>query len=444
MPTDKRTFIVSNLHRDEGEDVNNDVTITLPDSIFSGKVEAINMKHMYIDYSTETIGSSNYEFFITYPETGTPTRITLDIDKFTSVIIKTDSDLSSLIASSINAALGTTVFQVYFDPIIVSNQDVYRDNSDMLSAYTIFANNNANFILDFSSKRSLGPLIGFGNEVFEGSFSYRGGNVPPIYAYESIYVSNKAYDTTFKEYDQPTDIACKMDLFDSNNQLIPNYLDARDATISLPIVRGYISDIHTFVEYIETELNRYSSDYFADTPTFSVDFDLQTYKFTISNDKNVKFGIGFRFDRGEGTNNYGSLHRHLGFEKRMYLGYRSITSVKEAKIFSRAYVGDYLFVCSDLIKYNYDTSLIVPESQGRASQYESIFTIPVSQIVNGSYSPAFEDEHKVRIHSSMLAKLYNEDRQEDKKINFYLKVASGRHIKLNTQWSIKFEIEYVN
>ncbi len=444
MPTDKRTFIVSNLHRDEGEDVNNDVTITLPDSIFSGKVEAINMKHMYIDYSTETIGSSNYEFYVTYPETSNPTRITLDIDKFTSTIIKTDSDLATLIASSINAALGTTVFQVYFDQIIVSNQDVYRDNSDILSSYTIFTNNSANFVLDFSSKLSLGPLIGFGNEVFRGMYSYRGGNVPPIYAYESIYVSNKAYDTTFKEYDQLTDIACKMDLYDSNNQVIPNYLDGRDCTISLPIVKGYIKSIHEFVSYIEVEMNRYSQDYFTENPVFTVDFDLQTYKFTISNDKNVKFGIGFRFDRGDGTNNYGSLHRHLGFDKRLYLGYKSITSIREAKIFNRAYVGEYLFVCSDLIKYNYDTSLIVPESQGRASQYESIFTIPVSQIVNGSYAPTFEEEHRVRIHASLLAKRYNESLSADKKINFYLKISSGRHIKLNTQWSIKFEIEYVN
>lgn len=444
MGNDKRTFIVSNLRRDEANDANNDVTITLPDSIFSGKVEAINMNHMFIDYSTETLGTSNYEFYITYPETSTPTRVILDIDQTTSSIIKTDGDLAALISSSINASLGTSAFQVYFDQIIVSNRDVYRDNSDLLSGYTIFVNSNANFVLDFSSKRSLGPLIGFGNGVYNGSFSYRGGNVPPVYAYESIHVSNKAYDTTFKEYDQETDIACKMDLYDSSNNLILNHLDPRDATISLPIVNGYINSIHEFITYLETEINRYSEYNFFDTPIFSVDFDLRTYRFTISNDKNARFGIGFRFDRSDGRNNYGSLHRHLGFNKQIYLGVRSITSIQEAKIFDRAYIGEYLFVCSDLIKYNYDTSLIVAESAGNASQYESIFTIPVSLINNGSYSPIFEDEHRVRIHASKLAKLYNENLSEDKKINFYLKVSSGRHIKLNTQWSIKFVIEYVN
>jgi hypothetical protein len=158
----------------------------------------------------------------------------------------------------------------------------------------------------------------------------------------------------------------------------------------------------------------------------------------------VKFGIGFRFDRGAGINNYGSLHRHLGFNKRIYLGYQSITSVNMARIFDRAYIGEYLFVCSDLIKHNYDTSLIVTESAGKTSQYESIFTIPVAQFVNGSYTPAFESEHRVKINASMLAKRYNEDSSAPKNINFNLKIASGRHIKLNTQWTIKFEIEYTN
>jgi hypothetical protein len=443
MGNDKRTFLISNLHRDKGDGLNNDITVTLPDSIFSGRVDSINMKHMYIDYSTETIGTSNYEMYITYPETSTPVRIILDIKNYQSDIVYTDSDLALLISSSINAALGTTVFQVYFDSIIISEQNVYRDNSDMLSSYTIFTNNGSNFVIDFSTKQSLGPLIGFGNGVYTGSNSYIGGNVPPIYAYESIYISNQAYDTTFKQYDQPTDIACKMDLYDSNSNLIQNYIDPRDATISLPIVKGYITNVNSFIQYIEAELNRYSNSFTPPT-AFTVDFDLESYKFTISSVEQVKFGIGFRFDRGVGINNYGSLHRHLGFNKRVYLGYRSITSVNMAKIFDRAYIGEYLFVCSDLIKYNYDTSLIVTESAGKTSQYESIFTIPVAQFVNGSYTPAFETEHQVKINASMLAKRYNEDSSAPKNINFNLKIASGRHIKLNTQWTIKFEIEYTN
>lgn len=443
MPSDKRVFIVSNLHRDETADINNDITVSLPDSIFSGKVEAINMRHLFIDYGVETIGTSNYEFSVVYPENSSPTRVTLDINKTNSTITHTDDDIATLIQSSINSALGTTVFQVYFDRLTVYHRDVYRDNSDLLCSYTIFTSNGVNFTLDTTSKNSIGPLLGFGYTMRRGSYLYKGGNIPPLYAYESIFVSNKAFDPTFKEYDQRTDLACKMDLYDSDNQRIQNYLDQRDATISLPIASGYITSVYEFIRTLEQELNRYATA-FQNVPTFTVEFDLDTYRFTITNDKETRFGIGFRFDRQDGANNYGSLHRHLGFQKRLYLGMKSIKSVQDAKIFDRAYTSEYLFVCSDLIKYNYDSSLIVAESNGAASQYECLFAIPTAQIVNGSYTPAFENEQRVRIHASRLAKLYNENLPNPKTINFYLKTASGRHIKLNTQWSIKFDIEYTN
>lgn len=443
MGIDKRTFIVSNLHRDEFSDLNNNVNITLPDSIFSGKIDAINLKHLSIDYEYEIIGTSNYEFSVAYPSTNTPVLITLAIDKTRSTIVQSDDDLALLIADSINNTIGTTDFQVCQSNVITYHQDVYRDNSDLLNNYTIFTTNAVPFIIDFSPQNSLGPLIGFGNSVYSGESSYKGGNIPPIYAYESIKVSNKAYDTTFKQYDQYTDIACKMDLYDSNDTLITNYLDFRDATISLPIVDGYLYNVHEFIVYLETELNLYSGS-FAGHPVFSVLFDYSTYKFTITTNKDVRFGIGFRFDRGDGRNNYGSLHRHLGFSKNIYLGVTTITSINPASIFDRAYISEYLFVCSDLIKFNYDANLIVTESQGNANFYESLFAIPISQIVNNSYAPIFADEHRVRIQASLLAKKYNEELSDPKTINFYLKSSSGRHIKLNTQWSLKFEIEYTN
>ncbi len=443
MGVDKRIFIVSNLHRNELSDVNNDVSITLPNSIFSGKIETINLKHLYIDYEYETIGTSNYEFTITYPSAGIPVLIKLSINQNDSIIIKTDDELATLIADSINNTLGTTEFQVFYNNVITYNRDVYRDNSNLLSNYTIFTNNNVEFMLDFSSKSSLGPLIGFGNAIYSNSASYKGGNIPPIYSYESIKVSNKAYDLTFKEFDQSTDIACKMDLYDSDGNLIENNLDVRDTTISLPIIDGYIYSIREFIVYLETELNAYSGS-FAGSTVFKVLFDYNTYKFTITTTTNVLFGIGFRFDRGNGQNNYGSLHRHLGFHKNIYLGMTSITSTEIPTIFNNAYISEYLFICSDLIKYNYDVSLIVSESQGTATFYESLFSVPKSMIINNSYTPMFEDEHKVRIHASLLAKKYNENLTDSKTINFYLKSSSGRHIKLNTQWSIKFEIEYNN
>ena len=444
MPIDKRTFIISNLRRDGNAENNNDITIQLPDSIFSGNVEAINLKHMYVDFETEIIGNTNYEFKIAYPTTSTPISIKLELNRSSSTIVKTDIELARLIATSINTKLGVTVFQTFFDLQINFDRDIYRDNSALLGSYTIFTDNNTPFNIDFSSKNSIGPLLGYGNEKYTNLSSYQGGNIPSIAPYESIRIMNKAFDPTFKQYDALSDLACKFDLYDNAGQLIENYLDPRDTTISIPIFDGFISSIYEFNHLIETEMNRYSNA-FPDNPTFSIFYDIQTNKFTISNDKNCEFGIGFRFNRPTGgINNYGSLHRHLGFHKQIYLGYKSITSIYPAKIFETAYINEYIFVCSDLIRHNYDSSLIISESRGKASQYESIFTIPIDSIVNNAYTPQFENEHRVRINASRFAKRYNESLPDPKTINFYLKLSSGRHIKLSTQWSIKLEIEYVN
>ncbi len=444
MGRDKRTFIVSNLYRDEVNDINNDVNITLPDSIFSGKIESINLKHMFIDYEYETIGTSNYQLSIAYPSTGQLVSINLNLSQNATDIVRTDEDLASLLAASINTTLGTNVFQVYYNNVITHTRDVYRDNSDLLSSYTIFTSNGVEFSMDFSSKVSIGPLIGFGNKSYTGNYTYKGGNIPPLYGYESIHIANQAYSSTFKQYDNYTDIACKMDLYDNNGVLIENYLDARDTTISLPIEDGYIYNVNDLTSLIATELNRYSSNFPGPHPTFSVAYDYTSHKITIATSPATVFGIGFRFDRGDGRNNYGSLHRYLGFQKKLYLGATSYTGIQPAAIFEQAYIAEYLFVCSDLIKYNYDASLIVTGSNSSATFYECVFSIPISQINNNSYVPTFSDEHVVPIHASLFAKRYTENLSDPKTINFYLKTSSGRHIKLNTQWSLKIEIEYIN
>lgn len=443
MGIDRRTFIVSNLHRDSTTDDNNDLNITLPDSIFSGKLESVNLNHISIDFDTENIGSSNNQLYVAYPSSGALVSITLNLNRTTSTVIKTDSDLASLLAERINTALGTNVFQVYQSTTLSSYQDVYRDNSDLINRYTIFTNSNTDFKLDFSAKNSIGPLLGFGNSTYSGSYTYTGGNIPPLYPYESIHVSNQAH-AVFKQYDQNTDIACKMDLYDSNGALIPNSSDPRDTTISLPILNGYIYSVDEFITYLTTEMNTYSS-HFTGNPEFIINYDHITGKFTIRLSNDDMFGIGFRFDRGDGRNNYGSLHKHLGFSKNIYLGLTSITSIYPAKIFSRTYLPDYLFICSDLIKHNYDASMIIPSSNGGSTFLECLFAIPINMIdENHSYGPVNENEHRVRIHASRLAKQYNESLTGSKTINLYLKLSSGRHIKLNSQWQCKFEIDYIN
>jgi len=441
MSLNKKLFTVSNLNRDTEEDINNDITVTFPDGIFSGKIDSIDLKHLYIDYDYELLGSSNNQLTITYPARGTPVNITIDLDSINETI-RTDDELVLIIADAINTTLGlNNVFQVYYDNVVFYRKDIYRDSSRLISNFTIFTANNVAFNLDFSNKFSIGPLLGFGNDIYEDNFIFKGGNIPSLGAYNSIRVINSAYNT-FKTYDQYVDTACKLMLYDSDNQKIPNKIDARDTTISLPIANGYIYSIGQFIKYLETSMNEYK-DEFTPEADFKISFDYTTYKFTIENTTGARFGIGFRFNNSI-YNNYGSLHRELGFNKTEYLYVTSITSIQSAAIFDRVYNNDYILICSDLIKNNFDEQLMVLGSSGSYSGYESLFTIPITEIENYSFTPIHKEDYRTRINASLFAKKYSESLKSSKKVNFYLKSSTGRHIKMNAQWSINIMINYSN
>jgi hypothetical protein len=441
MNLNKKLFNVSNLNRDTEEDINNDITVTFPDGIFSGKIESIALKHLYIDYDYEILGSSNNQMTVTYPATGIPVPITIDLDAINDTI-RTDDELVLVIADAINTSLGLfNVFQVYYDNIVFYQQDIYRDSSRLLSSFTIFTSNNVPFNLDFSNKLSIGPLLGFGNDIYKNNFIYQGGNIPSLGAYNSIRVINSAYNT-FKTYDRFVDTACKMMLYDSNNQLIVNKIDARDTTISLPIANGYIYSIGQFIKYVEEALNEYKNE-FTPSANFKVSFNYSTYKFTIENITGARFGIGFVFNNN-GYNNYGSMHRELGFNKTNYLYVTSITSIQFASIFDKSYNNDYILICSDLIKNNFDEQLMVLGSSGSYSGYESLFTIPISEIQDHSFTPLHKEDYQVRINASLFSKKYNENISSPKTVNFYLKSSTGRHIKMNAQWSVNIMINYSN
>ena len=76
---------ISNLNRNQSDDLNNDVTITLPDSLISGKLESANLKNLQIAYETEVIGTSNYQFNIQYPSSANSVTITLDISSSSKI-----------------------------------------------------------------------------------------------------------------------------------------------------------------------------------------------------------------------------------------------------------------------------------------------------------------------------------------------------------------------
>lgn len=431
----KRSFFVSNLNRNNNLGTINDIEITFPDGIFSSKIKTIELRHMYIDYEYETLGSSNNQFYIIYPENATPTLITINITD----IVKTDDQLATLIANAINSTLGTTIFQVTHFPVSETENNVYRDTFSSISNYVIYTANNQNFDLSFHLRNSIGPLIGFGTTDYSNASSYTGGNIPSITLYESIYIRNAAFDSN-KVYDNSSDIACKMNLYDSDNNLIENLINNRDTTISLPLADNYIDDVSTYIDLIDTELNSYN-DKFTPTANFKTTFDYTTYKFTITNTTGAIFGIGFRFNNN-GMNNYGSMHQQLGFEKKNYLGITSITSIKPATIFANAFYNDYILLCSDLVFDNYDVQFAILGSNVSYSFYDSLFIIPSSAIIDNSYIPTFKEDAIINIATSKFAKLYNENIDEAKTVVFYLKSTNGRHIKINTQWTITIDIGY--
>ena len=439
---DKRNFIVSNLNDTNLTEVSNNITTVFPDGIFSGKIDSIILNKFYIDYEYDLLGASNDQFIITYPISGIPTTITVSQQNLSNIDIpKTDEDLALLITNAINNTLGTTIFQVYYNNPITYSNDIYAINTNLLSNYTIYTTNGQLFNLNFSLRNSIGPLIGFGNNVYNNSYTYTGSNIPPVGAYESIKVHNSAY-AIFKEYDVFTDLNCKMNLYDSNNNLISSNIDPRDTTISLPIANDYIYNVGTLIQILENNMNQYSN-VFNPVAVFKINFNYSTYKFTIINTTGAKFGIGFRFNNIN-LNNYGSLNKVLGFDKINYINITSIESIKPALIFKNSYYNDYIMVCSDLIKSNFDTSLLVLGSQTTYTFYESLFVIPANEIINNIYIPLHKTDYTVNIASSWLAKQFNEKSNAVKSVEFYLKSTTGRHIHINSQWNINITITYIN
>lgn len=446
MPINKRSFNISNLNRDNNLLINNNaIEVIFPDGIFSAKIDSIALKHMYIDYEYETLGSSNNQFIIVFPENAIPVTITINTDK---ELVQTDDQLAQLIANTINSSLGTNIFQVYHNTVSRSENDIINDSYNRISNYTIYTINNQNFDLYFDLMTSIGPLIGFGTSIYTGSYNYIGGNTPSISFYETIHVVNNGFNTN-KSYNNSKDYACKMNLYDSNDNLILNYLDNRDTTISLPLADNYIYSISSFINYIMIEMNRYKGNFLPEAQ-FVITFDYEQYKFTIINLTGAKFGIGFRFyneiiDNSNNktiTNNYGGLHHQLGFEKKNYLGITSINSIKPATIFGNSFYNDYILLCSDLVLDNYDVQFTMLGSQTAYSFYDALFIIPAKSIINNEFIPTFKEDYITNIASSLFAKLYNENKSTAKTAVFYLKSTTGRHIKITTEWCCNIDIVY--
>ncbi len=457
MSTDSRTFLVNNSYTDTdppdymvnpsdpsfGKQFKSplDLTITLPNSIFSGTIKAINLVSFECDLEIDTFGHSNNTFSIRYLEQEKTIILSPDYEIYSAI------DIAYALENAINFELGTTAFVVLVPGLMFAETGINHTNTISAIQFVIRNTEHIRFDLIFDVPNSIGPLLGFGTMTYTNNVEHIGGNIPDFSLYKTLIIRNSAA-TDFPSFNIESDINCKMDLYDKEGNQIPNHFDECDATISMPITDGEIHNPQEICIYIQGQINEYYTSYWEESPTFTVTFDIHTFKFTITNDKEVKFGIGFRFFKPHleltRQNQYGSLHKVLGFEKKIYLNYTSITSIRPAGIFENSFVGETLFICSDLISQNFDASIGLVQSKGQMILKESLFSIPMKSLENRQlYKPQSENEHRVRIHSSRLAKLYNEnDTTNEKQISFSLQLASGRHITLDSQWAMKFAIEY--
>lgn len=244
------------------------------------------------------------------------------------------------------------------------------------------------------------------------------------------------------------DLNCKMMLYDSFNNPIPhlNY-PGFDTTISLHAgtldVWNY-DQIHKFLRDLEKEMNRYKTK-FLPYARFELTFDYITRKITIKNKTGAKFGVGFNFLKVGNFVTTGSLHKVLGFEQEEYLGLTEYTSMYKPLIFERSYSDDHILICADLIKKDQDNNIDVI-GLGNPNYTETnnvIYAIPLSQCkhfrpINSLDSFIDLSESKFMLNDCEVDCCSDIPIQ----VNFYIRLMSGRHLKLTSNWTATLKVEF--
>jgi len=373
-------------------------------------------------------------------------------------VISTDIDLRNIIDLAINS----TIYPYYDLTFIVINTNIeniitnYEIEQDLSTTQlTIKPSNNCS--LKFNSKESIGPILGFGNGVYKNEESITGTSTQSIEAYYLINVFNTsgnklhAYSidplTDISNlYPEYNDVNCKMELYDSSNNLISNIDNAGlDVAISINRTSGNLSysNIGDVLDIIQTEMNRYSGN-FSPAADFLITYDPTAKKVTITNTTGAKFGIGFDFFKfSDGIVTAGSLHKILGFNQKQYLSVTTITSIKIIKAFQDLFAEDYLLFCSNIVNNNTDINVIGIGNNNKIKNNNILYAIPL--LLAEQFRPIDSTYYTIDISSSALARGYADRIYSDENpitVNFYIRLLSGRHLKSNTQWSSILALNY--
>jgi hypothetical protein len=300
----RQNVLLSNANKSNVYDLNNDITLNFPTSLFFRSPQYIELLNLDLDLEIGLFGNSNNSLYIIYNNI-----IYLIVVEFTDAI-KTDYQLTQAINIALNNPRNInnpTEFVSYGDNLIfnitessienvVTNYKIERESGSV--AYTITCNNSCT--IDFNHKDSIGPILGFGNGIYTNITTINSTSTQSISAYNYIDIINSSGSTgnntpagPFPNYN---DVNCKMVLYNSDNLLIPNKYKTQDTTISLNLGLNTISyeNIGQILQIIEDSLNDYSTE-FSPAANFLVTYDNSLKKITISNTTGAKFGIGFDF-----------------------------------------------------------------------------------------------------------------------------------------------------
>lgn len=438
----RQNILLSSANKSVVTDLNNDITLNFPSNLFFKAPNFLELINFDLDCELITLGSSNNTLIVSYINSNGISKSHIVVVAFSSNI-KTDYDLAQAVKSSLNSVTYDNynlIFDVSETSIVnvVTNFKIEIDSST--SSYSITS--NLPCTISFKHKDSIGPLMGFGSGVYENVTIINGTSTQSISSYNYVDVYNDSGNTNiFPNYD---DYNCKMCLYNSNGNYIPNINNANDTTISLHDNDGLIryETIGKLLITIQQAMNVYANN-FSPAANFSVTHNSKTNKITITNKTGASFGIGFDFQNINNIITSGSLHYILGFEQKSYLNLTTIESIKPSLSFENIFADDYILFCSNISNNTNDINIIGIGNADNIKSNDIIFAIPFSSIRN--FTPADSSFYKIDISNSSFSlgyknKLFNENNINE--VNFYLRTLSGRCISSNCQWNALISFQF--
>lgn len=435
----RQNILVSNANKSVLYDLNNDVQLSFPSSLFFKSPNFIELINFDMIAEVSLFGNSNNIISVSYKlENGNDQRYDIIVEFSDS--ITTDYDLCQAIKTALNSVDYLEKPDITFDVTessilnVVTNVKIEVDSST--TSYSIKSSEVVDLLFDH--KDSIGPLIGFGTGRYVNVNNISGTSTQSITTYNFIECFNESGDT--KEYPNYNDFNCKMCLYDSNGDYIQNASDPLDSTVSINANLGLVkySSIGKLLLEIEKAMEIYKNS-FSPIAEFDVNYDYVSKRVSITNKTGARFGIGFDIKKETGNISSGSLHSVLGFEQKIYLNNTTFISPNASKTFENTFPDDYVLVCSNFGNSAADLGVLGLGNADQVKNTNALFAIPYT--LSRNFSPRESALYRVNISNSNFSLSYknrNFGPVNALFVNFYLRTLSGRHISSNIQWSALF------